>query len=285
MNVIVPPLKIQGKKTKIVPQIQILTESLIKDKPNIDTWIEPFFGSGVVGFNTPKQIKKIIVSDINPHIINFYKAIQNGELMGDKLKPWLLDMGKKLETGEENGYVLYREVRDRFNKTKDIKDFLFLSRTSFNGMMRFNKKGEWNLPYCKVPTKLNENIVNTLCNEIDELYKLMQEKEFVFLNQSFEETLKLANDNSIIYCDPPYLGLYTNYFDTWDIENEKKLNLLLEEIKGPKIVSTWKNNGKIDNENIEQLWGEWDIVLIMHKYNVGAKVENRRNITEALLYK
>jgi DNA adenine methylase len=221
MNVIVPPLKIQGKKTKIVPQIQILTESLIKDKPNIDTWIEPFFGSGVVGFNTPKQIKKIIVSDINPHIINFYKAIQNGELIGDKLKPWLLDMGKKLETGEEDGYVLYREVRDRFNKTKDIKDFLFLSRTSFNGMMRFNKKGEWNLPYCKVPTKLNENIVNTLCNEIDELYKLMQEKKIVFLNQSFEETLKLANDNSIIYCDPPYLGLYTNYFDTWDIENEK----------------------------------------------------------------
>lgn len=285
MNVIVPPLKIQGKKTKIVPQIQILTESLIKDKPNIDTWIEPFFGSGVVGFNTPKQIKKIIVSDINPHIINFYKAIQNGELIGDKLKPWLLDMGKKLETGEEDGYVLYREVRDRFNKTKDIKDFLFLSRTSFNGMMRFNKKGEWNLPYCKVPTKLNENIVNTLCNEIDELYKLMQEKEFVFLNQSFEETLKLANDNSIIYCDPPYLGLYTNYFDTWDIENEKKLNLLLEEIKGPKIVSTWKNNGKIDNEIIEHLWQEWSIVLIKHKYNVGAKVENRRTITEALLYK
>ena len=152
-------------------------------------------------------------------------------------------------------------------------------------MMRFNKKGEWNLPYCKVPTKLNETVVNTLCEEIDVLYNLMQEKKFIFLNQSFEETLKLANDNSIIYCDPPYLGLYTNYFDTWDYENEKQLNTTLEAIKCPKIVSTWFDNGKVKNEIIDQLWSKWDIKLINHKYNVGAKVENRREVIEALLYK
>lgn len=282
---IIPPLKIQGKKTKIVPHIQELTKQILKDNPNIDTWIEPFFGTGVVGFNVPDQIKTVIVSDINPYIIEFYDNIKHGVITGSSIKEWLLLMGTKLELSEENGYTFYREIRDEFNKTKDIKLFLFLSRTGFNGMMRFNKKGEWNLPYCKVPTKLNETVVNTLCEEIDVLYNLMQEKNFIFLNQSFEETLKLTNDNSIIYCDPPYLGLYTNYFDTWDYENEKQLNSILETIKRPIIVSTWFDNGKVKNEIIDQLWSKWDIKLVNHKYNVGAKVENRREVIEALLYK
>lgn len=282
---IVPPLKIQGKKTKLVPHIQELTKKLIQDKPNINTWIEPFFGTGVVGFNVPEQITKVIVSDINPHIIRFYQAIQKGEITGKNLKPWLLEMGEKLSVGEENGYKLYREIRSEFNKTKDIRLFLFLSRTSFNGMMRFNKKGEWNLPYCKVPDKLNENTVINLCEEIDKLYNLMQEKEFVFLNQSFEETIKLANENSIIYCDPPYLGLYTNYFDSWNVESEILLKDLLNTLKTPRIVSTWKNNGKVENEIIDQYWSDWKYELIGHKYNVGAKAKNRRNVIEALLYK
>ena len=282
---IIPPLKIQGKKTKIVPHIQELTKEILKDNPNIDTWIEPFFGTGVVGFNVPDQIKTVIVSDINPYIIEFYENIKNGVITGSSIKEWLMLMGTKLALSDENGYAFYREMREEFNKTKDIKLFLFLSRTGFNGMMRFNKKGEWNLPYCKVPTKLNETVVNTLCEEIDELYDLMQKKKFIFLNQSFEETLKLANDNSIIYCDPPYLGLYTNYFDTWDYENEKQLNTTLETIKCPKIISTWFDNGKTKNEIIDQLWSKWNIKLINHKYNVGAKVSNRRQVVEALLYK
>ena len=282
---IIPPLKIQGKKTKIVPHIQELTKQILKDNPNIDTWIEPFFGTGVVGFNVPEEIKTVIVSDINPYIIEFYENIKHGVITGSSIKEWLMLMGTKLALSDENGYAFYREMREEFNKTKDIKLFLFLSRTGFNGMMRFNKKGEWNLPYCKVPTKLNETVVNTLCEEIDELYDLMQKKEFIFLNQSFEETLKLANDNSIIYCDPPYLGLYTNYFDTWDYENEKQLNTTLETIKCPKIVSTWFDNGKTKNVIIDQLWSKWNINLINHKYNVGAKVSNRRQVIEALLYK
>lgn len=285
INMIIPPLKIQGKKTKIVPHIQELTKQLLKDNPNIDTWIEPFFGTGVVGFNVPDQITTVIVSDINPYIIEFYENIKHGVITGSSIKEWLMLMGTKLALSDENGYAFYREMREEFNKTKDIKLFLFLSRTSYNGMMRFNKKGEWNLPYCKVPEKLNEKAVTSLCEEIDKLYDLMQNKKFIFLNQSFEETLKLANDNSIIYCDPPYLGLYTNYFDTWDYKNEKQLNTTLEAIKCPKIVSTWFDNGKTKNEIIDQLWSKWNINLINHKYNVGAKVSNRRQVVEALLYK
>ncbi|MCP4130391.1 MAG: DNA adenine methylase, partial [bacterium] len=61
----VPPLKIQGIKTKLVHWI--LENAAISRN---ETWIEPFMGSGVVGFNS--GAKKALFSDINPHIINFY---------------------------------------------------------------------------------------------------------------------------------------------------------------------------------------------------------------------
>ena len=50
------------------------------------------------------------------------------------------------------------------------------------------------------------------------------------------------------------------------------------------VFSTY-DNGKTKNEIIDQLWSKWNIKLINHKYNVGAKVSNRRQVVEALLYK
>ena len=66
-KIFVPPIKIQGKKTKLV---SFILENLPEDA--FEVWIEPFMGSGVVGFNA--QPRKAIFADSNPHIINFYSA-------------------------------------------------------------------------------------------------------------------------------------------------------------------------------------------------------------------
>ena len=71
MTVKVPPIKCQGIKTKLV--------EWIKDHSSLEgngTWIEPFMGSGVVGFNM--RPSRAIFADVNPHIINFYNAIKIG---------------------------------------------------------------------------------------------------------------------------------------------------------------------------------------------------------------
>ena len=72
-KVYVPPLKIRGIKTKLVPLIQ-QTAPLSRDT----VWIEPFMGSGVVGFNVAPP--KAVFSDTNPHIIQFYRQIQSKKL-------------------------------------------------------------------------------------------------------------------------------------------------------------------------------------------------------------
>ena len=68
MRVIVPPIKSQGIKTKLVPWIKSLAPAVS------GRWIEPFLGTGVVAFNS--GCPKALLGEINPHIIRFYEAVK-----------------------------------------------------------------------------------------------------------------------------------------------------------------------------------------------------------------
>lgn len=142
-KVIVPPIKSQGIKTKLVPWIRDLIPS------REGRWIEPFLGTGVVGFNM--GFAQAVMSDTNPHIIRFYSHIQGGKISPALVKKFLEKEAKLLRTADDDGYVHFRLVRDRFNMTFEPLDLLFLSRAGFNGMMRFNKSGKWNIPFCQKP--------------------------------------------------------------------------------------------------------------------------------------
>lgn len=277
---IIPPIKIQGKKTKLLPHIFSLTHELVDY--DTDTWVEPFFGSGVVGFNCPEYIKKVIAGDTNPYVIEFYNGIKDGKITSDFVREILTEASAILS---KYGKEYYLDIRKQFNEKHDIILFLFLTRTCFNGVMRFNSKGEFNVPFCNNNNKLTPKLINTLCENIDQLKKKMEDKEFVFLCQSFENTIALANEHSIIYCDPPYYGLEMTYFDKWSEEGEKKLRETLDKAKCHNIISTWKFNGVQDNETIERFWLDYNIRLIDHMYCVGPKSENRRQVVEALLFK
>ena len=109
-KIIVPPIKSQGIKTKLVPWIMDVASIA---NPN-GKWIEPFLGTGVVAFNS--GFKHALLNDTNPHIINFYKGIQEGSITSPLVKRYLEEANEKLSTADENGYVYFREVRDRFNK-------------------------------------------------------------------------------------------------------------------------------------------------------------------------
>ena len=110
MKVIVPPIKSQGIKTKLVPWIKdLVTIANQKGK-----WIEPFLGTGVVAFNS--GYKKAILNDTNPHIINFYKNVQSKEITATLMKQHLEIEGKLLSEAENNGYEHYLKVRSRFSQ-------------------------------------------------------------------------------------------------------------------------------------------------------------------------
>lgn len=164
MPVIVPPIKSQGIKTKLVPWINDIIIRSGLDLPNTN-WIEPFFGTGVVGLNTPVGGNRY-VGDSNPHIINFYNGVMNGDITPQNMRQFLEREGALLSVADDEGYAYYREVKNRFNAEHSPFDFIFLSRAGFNGMMRFNRRGDWNIPFCKKPDRFAPAYVTKICNQI-----------------------------------------------------------------------------------------------------------------------
>ncbi len=277
MKVIVPPIKSQGIKTKLVPWIMELA-------PKVSgKWIEPFLGTGVVAFNS--GYKKAILNDINPHIINFYKCIQDKTITAPLIKEYLEREGKLLSKAKNNGYDHYLKIRTRFNSGEfSPYDFIFLSRAGFNGMMRFGSKGNWNIPFCKKPDRFAQAYITKITNQVATISKIIQpEPDWTFYNKSFSDIIPLATENDIIYCDPPYYGRHVDYYNGWTEQDEELLFNLLSETKAKFILSTWHHNDWRENEMIKKFWSKFNIVTKDHFYHNGGKIENRRTVVEALV--
>jgi DNA adenine methylase len=276
MRIIIPPIKSQGIKTKLVPWI-------IEIAPKVTgRWIEPFLGTGVVVFNS--GYKQALLSDTNPHIINFYKGIQQNQITPGLIRKYLEDEGRELSIAGDNGYDHFRKVRDRFNAEFSPFDFLFLSRAGFNGMMRFGKKGNWNIPFCKKPDRFAAAYVTKISNQVAKVSQVIQpEPDWIFLNKPFTEIIPLATADDFIYCDPPYFGRYVDYYNGWTEQDEETLFKLLSQTSAKFILSTWHHNDYRINEMIPKFWDKFNIVTRDHFYHSGGKIENRRQIVEALV--
>lgn len=166
-KVYVPPIKIQGIKTKLVP---FISESI--DMNEKATWYEPFMGSGVVGLNLAPQ--NAVFADTNPHVINFYNAIKDKKISSHMVRDYLEQEGKKLEEKDAQHYYY---IRDRFNESHDSLDFLFLNRSCFNRMIRFNKNYKFNVPYCHKADRFAKAYITKIVNQVKHLEELLPEKK------------------------------------------------------------------------------------------------------------
>jgi len=275
MRVIIPPIKSQGIKTKLVPWIQALVPDVT------GRWIEPFIGTGVVAINS--GFKKALLSDTNPHIIRFYQAVQDRKITPSIVREYLEKEGELLRKAANRGYNHFNFIKDRFNREHDPLDFLFLSRAGFNGMIRFNKRGEWNIPFCQKPERFSKAYITKIVNQVHDVACLIQ-PEWKFLNKPFEQVIPLATERDIIYCDPPYMGRYVDYYSGWTEDDEGRLFKLLSSTRARFILSTWHHNDYRENEMVHKYWRRFNIVTRDHFYHSGGKIENRRSIVEALVY-
>ena len=275
VRVIIPPIKSQGIKTKLVPWIQ----SLVPDVSG--RWIEPFLGTGVVAFNS--GFRQAILGDANPHIIRFYQHVQDGRITPQRVRRYLEREGERLRNAENEGYAHFTRIKDRFNRNHNPLDFLFLSRAGFNGMMRFNKRGEWNIPFCKRRNRFSKSYVTKIVNQVCDVACIIQDT-WSFTRAPFEDLIARAGEDDLVYCDPPYSGRYVDYYNGWSDEDERRLYEMLASTPAKFILSTWHHNDYRSNEMVERYWSQFQIVTRDHFYHSGAKIENRRSIVEALVF-
>jgi DNA adenine methylase len=270
---LVPPIKCQGIKTKLVPLILANIPVCKKGR-----WIEPFMGSGVVGLNA--RPRKALFADANPHLVAFYNALKSKNITPEGARDFLREEGRVLK---KNGEDYYYEVRKRFNKNGNPIDFLFLSRSCFNGMIRFNGKGGFNVPFCRKPQRFSQSYITKIINQMAAFCELLNFCDWSFVCRDFEETISEASGDDFIYCDPPYLGRHVDYFNSWEAPDEERLCRALTKTKARFILSTWHSNKYRKNECLNTLWSGFQVVTKEHFYHVGAKEENRNSMLEALV--
>ncbi len=273
MKTFVPPIKSQGIKTKLVEWINSNVKEI-----DFDRWVEPFMGTGVVAFNV--QPKRALLCDSNPHLITFYKAIQNKEITSGQVRKFLNEEGRILLKTEGEHYYA---VRNRFNEEGNPLDFLFLSRSCFNGMMRFNKKGGYNVPFCKKPNRFAQSLVTKITNQVENISQIIEQGDYEFKLQDFNQTLSELKSTDLVYSDPPYIGRHVDYFDSWTEEEEIVLNQGLANSNCKFILSTWLSNKYRTNDYVFSVWKECNVATKEHFYHVGGKETNRNAVYEALL--
>lgn len=274
-HVKIPPIKCQGIKSKL---INFITSNVSWNDNGC--WIEPFLGSGVVLFNVNPE--RAIVSDKNPHLINFYKSIQEKKITPSIVRAFLESEGEKLlERGEDH----YYEVRERFNQYGNSLDFLFLNRSCFNGMMRFNKKGFFNVPFCRKPERFRQAYVTKIVNQVQWVSEIMEGKDWTFKHCDWTETIALATSKDFIYLDPPYIGRHTDYFDSWKDEDAELLATITRNSPAGFALSMWKENKYRKNEHLDKCWSGLVERTMSHFYHVGATEALRNAVEEGLIIK
>lgn len=158
-------------------------------------FIEPFVGSGIVSLNVPAP--NYILNDLNKDLINVYKMLKENEF-------FILE-AKKYFIKENNDLKKFNELRHKFNVTTSLEEkaylFIYLNRHCFNGLCRYNKSGEFNVPFGKY------NDVYFPQKELKFFKNKLNECELYC--KSFEEVMLLAVKEDVIYADPPYVPLST----------------------------------------------------------------------------
>lgn len=147
----------------------------------------------------------------------------------------------------------YLKLREDYNKNPDWIKFYTLITCSFSNQIRFNSKGEFNMPYGK--RYYNLSLQDKLKAFVKELHK----KNIKFWNKDFRECNFFSDD--FIYCDPPYYNSIATYNENggWSEDDERDLLDFLDVVNSQCGRFALSNNLKYNNP----LLNEW-----MNKYNV-----------------
>lgn len=269
----VPPLKCQGIKTKLVRDIARLAGLS-------ERWVEPFCGSCVVPLNV--QPRRAVLSDSNVHIIQFYREIQSGRLTAGLVREFLRDEGEELR---RDGEAHFYKVRERFNSTANSLDFLFLNRSCFNGVMRFNRHGKFNVPYCHKSERFAPAYITKITNQVKRIEDALARLDWTFVVSDFRTALSSLRSSDFVYADPPYAGRHVDYFNSWSEVDEQDLAKILKAAPCRFVLSTWHSNEFRENEFLKENWNVpgFHLFTRKHFYYVGSTEDLRHPMIEALI--
>lgn len=260
-----------GDKYKLMTQLKDLFPN------NINNFIEPFVGGGSVFLNT--NANKYIVNDLDENIMNLHKLFYSYK---GKNKIFLEELIKIIKEYDlscsflgimapdelKKKYVKtyyakfnkenYLKLRQDYNESKDKKLLYLLLVYGFNHMIRFNKKGEFNLPVGNVD--FNNNVYLSINDYID----FVENNKISYNSMCYTQFIKELNveNGDFIYFDPPYMLSNSEYNKMWDEEKEIELYETIDKL-AQNNIDFGLSNLLINKDKENYILGEW-----MKKYDV-----------------
>lgn len=224
MKVIISPIFYMGNKKKLIKKG--LIELFPKD---INIFVEPFGGSGIVSMNTPAN--KYIINDSNKFLYDLYslfkttnsneiinhieKRIEEFDLPKERTKRNIFKDKAKLEEYKK----AYMTFRNYCNEHRDILDYYTLMFFAFSQQPRFNKNNKFNMPYgSDCFSDNNKDYIKNGCN-------FFSKNNVMIFNDSFTNFDMSITEKDFVYLDPPYLNTTATYNENngWGIEKENEL--------------------------------------------------------------
>ena len=207
-----PMIKYRGGKSKEIAHF-------ISNMPeNYNRYIEPFFGGGALYFYLEPQ--NAIINDVNTKLYSFYKQMQEEypsvrkqldelQMVYEQNQKEYEELKKKHpeERVENKNEALYYKIRDMFNHKIESEYleavvYFFINKTAYSGMIRYNAKGEYNVPFGRYKN-LNTKLIT------DKHYELLKRTEIY--NYDYSEIFNMAGNNDFIFLDPPYDCVFSDY--------------------------------------------------------------------------
>lgn len=157
-----------------------------------NTFYEPFIGSGAVMATVAPNIG--VGSDAFLPLIEIWQQLKSDP---EGLVDWYAENRNKLNT--ENKKEVYESVKAAFNEKHNGKDFLFLTRACYGGIVRFRKSDGYMSTPCGPHTPIS---VDSFAKRVIHWQERM--KNVNFMHADYKEVFELAKEGDLIYCDPPY---------------------------------------------------------------------------------
>lgn len=251
------PLNYTGGKYKLLNQILPLFPE------DINTFVDLFTGGCNVAINV--NANRIIANDLCSEVISVYEGIQNGtteeniRMIEETINEYSLSKENK------EGYL---ELRSYYNEgNKDWYIFYTLIAYAFNNQIRFNKKGEFNIPFGKDRSDFNPALKQKFRDFSDAIHN----KNIKFTNYDFRKlSVDKLKENDFVYLDPPYLITDATYNMGWNEEAEKDLLSLCDRLneKGIKfaISNVLEHNGS-KNEILTEWSKKYNINYLNYNYS------------------
>lgn len=256
-----PFVRWAGSKRQLVPNLV----ALMPEK--INTYIEPFFGSGCLYFKV--KPKKAILSDINLELISVYQAVRKSPL---EVSQYLESIPHSAEAFYQLRAIAHRSL-DKFSSAAR---FIFLMKSCFNGVYRTNMSGQFNTPYSGIVNKL------PTLDDLENVAKLLKTAKIRHVD--FEETINSAQRGDYIYADPPYPSkVFRGEYGYKRFEHSDWIRLVnaceRANQRGALVMVSF-----CDSDWLKNCFPDWRFETVSTRRTVSANPMKRKPVDEVVIY-